>query len=124
MTDPIRAALERLVKASELVLRFDRWMPDLRDAIAAGKAALAEQQGEGPSDEEWDASADDIPPEQLAWAQARASDEELLELAQQHCISCAWSDGTIVSSYQEGTDMRSEVLSFARAVLARWGHQK
>ena len=46
MSDPIRAALERLVKASELVLRFDRWMPDLRDAIAAGKAALAEPVGE------------------------------------------------------------------------------
>ena len=50
------------------------------------------------------------------------TDEELLELAQHHSVSYTLSDGSVVYPLQEGCDMRDDVLSFARAVLARWGH--
>ena len=50
------------------------------------------------------------------------SDEELLELAQFHCISYTLSNGAVVSPFIEDTDMRYEVLSFARALLALRGN--
>lgn len=111
--DPIRAALERLLydiqdlsDSSQGIVglhrngdpapwnelleggRYSSW---LGDAIAAARAALAEQQGKGPSDippgpfsehelrEQWNQQADEFNQwdsldscEQLAWAQARA----------------------------------------------------
>lgn len=91
--DPIRAALERLAdELNRYDPKFDAF-PD--DALAAARAAL------------------DAAPE------GEPSNEELLEMGQLHCISYTLSDGTVASPYQEGTDMRSEVLSYARAVLAR-----
>jgi hypothetical protein len=46
--DPIRAALERLIEAHDAPAQIpvSQWTANLTDAIAAGKAALAEQQGE------------------------------------------------------------------------------
>ncbi len=50
------------------------------------------------------------------------SDEELLNLAQQYSVVYLLSDGSACHPFQEGYDMRNDVLNFARAVLARWGH--
>ena len=51
------------------------------------------------------------------------TDEELLLLA---CMTDLVYDngyGAFPSSFVEGTDITREALSFARAVLAKWGHQ-
>jgi hypothetical protein len=50
-----------------------------------------------------------------------ASDEELLELSQYHGVSYTMVDGGVIYPMQPGCDMRDDVLSFARAVLARYG---
>jgi hypothetical protein len=49
------------------------------------------------------------------------TDEELLELSAHHGVSYTMSSGEVVYPMQQGYDMRDDVLSFARAVLARWG---
>jgi hypothetical protein len=49
------------------------------------------------------------------------SDEEILALSQWHEVSYTLSDGRVVYPLQEGADMKDAVLSFTRAVLARWG---
>ena len=49
------------------------------------------------------------------------TDEEILALSQWHEVSYTLSDGRVVYPMQEGADMKDAVLSFARAVLARWG---
>jgi hypothetical protein len=71
--------------------------PRDRDLIDRARTALAQPQPQGPTD------------------------EELLELSQWHGVSYSMSDGTVIYPMQEGTDMKDEVLSFARAVLTRWG---
>jgi hypothetical protein len=48
MSDPIRAALERLIKDTEYLAKGGEDLDRTWAAIAAGKAALAEEQGEGP----------------------------------------------------------------------------
>ena len=52
------------------------------------------------------------------------SDEELLKLAQQYSVVYLLSDGSACHPFQEGYDMRNDVLNFARAVLARWGNRQ
>jgi hypothetical protein len=74
----------------------------LREAFLAGcshaaRAALAQPEPEG------------------------LTDEEILALSQWHEVSYTLSDGSVVYPMQEGTDMKDAVLSFTRAVLARWG---
>ena len=49
------------------------------------------------------------------------TDEELLELSAHHGVSYTLSSGEVVYPMQQGCDMRDDVLSFARAILARWG---
>jgi hypothetical protein len=49
------------------------------------------------------------------------TDEELLELSAHHGVSYTMSSGEVVYPMQQSCDMRDDVLSFARAVLARWG---
>ena len=49
------------------------------------------------------------------------TDEEILALSQGHEVSYTLSDGSVVYPMQEGSDMKDAVLSFTRAVLARWG---
>jgi hypothetical protein len=49
------------------------------------------------------------------------TDEELLQMAQWHNIAHIRPDGTVLYPWQGSQDMRTDVLSFARAVLQRWG---
>ena len=49
------------------------------------------------------------------------ADEELLELSAHHGVSYTMSTGEVIYPMQEGCDMRDDVLSFARAILARFG---
>jgi hypothetical protein len=49
------------------------------------------------------------------------TDEEILALSHEHEVSYTMCDGHVIYPKQEGCDMRDDVLSFARAVLARWG---
>jgi hypothetical protein len=49
------------------------------------------------------------------------TDEEILALSQWHEVSYTLSSGRVVYPLQEGSDMKDAVLSFTRAVLARWG---
>jgi hypothetical protein len=49
------------------------------------------------------------------------TDAELLELSAHHGVSYTMSSGEVVYPMQQGCDMRDDVLSFARAALARWG---
>jgi hypothetical protein len=49
------------------------------------------------------------------------TDEELLELSQFHGITYCMRDGSFIHPMQEGEDISDDVVSFARAVLARWG---
>jgi len=72
----------------------------------------------------------DLPYEAAAMQRARdalaqpepqgPSDEEILALSQWHEVSYTLSDGRVLYPLQEGTDMKDAVLSFTRAVLARW----
>lgn len=104
MSIDFRAALERLVELDDTVPHNrPGWSQEWSDAIATARAVLAEREVVSVVDE--------------------LSDEKLLELAQFHYVGYILRNGTMISPYQEGTDIRSEVLSFARAVLARWGHQ-
>ncbi len=49
------------------------------------------------------------------------TDEEILALSQWHEVSYTLINGSVIYPFQEGTDMKDAVLSFARAVLTRWG---
>jgi hypothetical protein len=51
----------------------------------------------------------------------KITDEDLLQLAQRNNIAEVRPDGTVLYPWQGSQDMRTDVLSFARAVLARWG---
>lgn len=60
--------------------------------------------------------------EQLAQPEPEGpTDEEILALSQEHGVSYTMCDGGVIHGRREGHDMRDDVLSFARAVLARWG---
>ena len=114
MTTPTRPACLELV----LALLGDPEAARLRSYIEAleARAALAQPEPEmvanGPAV---------LKSREPASVAGEPSDEELLRLGQAHYISYTLSDGTAISLYQEGTDIRPELLSFARAVLARWG---
>jgi hypothetical protein len=49
------------------------------------------------------------------------TNEEILALSHEHEVSYTMCDGHVIYPKQEGCDMRDDVLSFTRAVLARWG---
>ena len=49
------------------------------------------------------------------------TDEEILALSHEYEVSSTMCDGHVIYPKQEGCDMRDDVLSFTRAVLARWG---
>ena len=93
--DPIRAALERLIEDTEYLAKGGEDLDRAWVAIAAGKAALAEQQGEGPSDEDLLQVAINT---RLCRFQATAGDPVQYELTE------------------------AQINAYARAVLARWGH--
>ena len=97
---------------AELVddLEWCDWPYKLKETIRAdidrARAALADEPAAG----EPSAIAEQL------------SDEELLKLAQQYSIVYLLSDGSACHPFQEGCDMRNDVLNFARAVLTRWGN--
>ena len=99
--DPIRAALERLIKDTEYLAKGGEDLDRAWAAIAAAQSALAEQQVGGPSDEELLDLADD-------------SDMDPFEGER------SYSDGTVIKEgCWEAWD--HQLLAFARAILARWG---
>ena len=53
------------------------------------------------------------------------TDEEILDLSQEHGVSYTRLGGEVIHPYQEVVDIKDDVLSFARAVIAadraRWG---
>jgi len=53
------------------------------------------------------------------------TDEEILSLSQEHQVSFTMCDGGVIYPLQAGADMKDDVLSFARALIAadraRWG---
>jgi len=49
------------------------------------------------------------------------TDEEILALSQEHGVSYTMLNGGVIYGKREGCDMRDDVLSFARDMLARWG---
>jgi hypothetical protein len=67
----------------------------LMDAMAATAAALAQPEPQGPSD------------------------EDLIRMAENAGFVYE-NDGDLFNSYIDSFDIKMEVLSFARAVLARW----
>ena len=93
MSNDIRAALERLVELSEQRAIASAWT----DAIAAARAALAEPVGEQHV----------IQPYKFTESGDGPTDEELLAMR-------SWS------SHSHTFD--SDLVDFARAVLARWCH--
>ena len=87
MSDSIRAALERLIARLDETADPDGPVPAWVDSYCAARAALAEQQGEGPSDKE---------------------------------LNILWNCSGIADEHGNHT---GNIFEFARAVLARWGHQ-
>jgi len=51
----------------------------------------------------------------------RPSDEEVLRLAQQYSVAYLLDDGSACTPFQDGYDLRGELIAFASALLARWG---
>ena len=53
------------------------------------------------------------------------TEEEILNLSEEHCVSYTRPGGDVIYPYKDGTDMKDDVLSFARALIAadraRWG---
>ena len=53
------------------------------------------------------------------------TDEEILSLSQEHQVSFTMCDGGVIYPLQAGADVKDDVLSFARALIAadraRWG---
>ena len=53
------------------------------------------------------------------------TDEEILNLSEEHCVSHTRPGGDVIYPYKDGTDMKDDVLSFARALIAadraHWG---
>ena len=53
------------------------------------------------------------------------TDEEILNMSEEHCVSYTRPGGDVIYPYKDGTDMKDDVLSFARALIAadrvRWG---
>jgi hypothetical protein len=92
---------------AELVYELEEWVAfgDIgkiefaHALIDRARAALAQPEPQGPTD------------------------DEILALSQEHEVSYTMSNGSVVYPMQEGSDMKDAVLSFARAVLDRWGNQ-
>jgi hypothetical protein len=84
---------------AELHAAFNTYAVDEphHDLLVRARAALAQPDPQGPTD------------------------EEILALSQWHEVSYTLSNGNVVYPMQEGSDMKDAVLSFTRDVLARWG---
>ena len=98
MTDPYRALCAELVDS--LHKHTSMWEGHEIDLVARARALLDQPVAEGPTDDK----LMDI---------ARATD----------LVYYMGEDCGFASPYMEGTDITAEVLAYARAVLAKWGHQ-
>jgi len=53
------------------------------------------------------------------------TDEEILNLSEEHCVSYTRLDGSVTYPYENDMNMKDDVLFFARALIAadraRWG---
>ena len=103
MTTDYRALCVELLEALENAIRVihhedgTRHISTADAVIAKADAALAQPEPQGPTD------------------------EEILALSQEHGVSYTRLNGGVIYPRPEGYDIRDDVLSFARAVLARWG---
>ena len=97
MTNPYRAMCAELLEWAE---RTSSHYYKQADVIVRARALLAQPVAEGPTDDK----LMDI---------ARATD----------LVYYMGEDCGFASPYMEGTDITAEVLAYARAALAKWGHQ-
>ena len=103
MTTDYRVELQRLVKAYDD--HGGNWPEDdaeaLRQAVERARAFLSQPKSEGPTD------------------------EEILNLSEEHCVSYTRLDGSVTYPYENDMNMKDDVLFFARALIAadraRWG---
>jgi hypothetical protein len=97
MTTDYRALCAELLEALEIQL--DELRFNSRLCIRA-RALLAQPEPEGPTD------------------------DKLLDIAlATDLVFFPYKGRGCASPYMEGTDITAEVLAYARAVLAKWGHQ-
>jgi hypothetical protein len=122
MTD-FRALCAELVHLNEV--EVDDWTRKWADVVKRTKAALA--QPESQDVDPWPMPGDAEGLAEVFWGRydqpepQGPTDEEILALSQEHGVSYTRLNGGVIYGRPEGYDMRDDVLSFARAVLARWG---
>jgi len=101
MTDTFRALCAELTYCWSRTTNPDDFAENAAPIIGRMRAALAQPK-----------------PEAL-------TDEEILNLSEEHCVSHTRPGGDVIYPYKDGTDMKDDVLSFARALIAadraRWG---
>ena len=99
MTTDCKALCAELLEIIDLLCEGDA-RPDC-DIVARARAFLDQPEPEEPTD------------------------EEILNLSQEHQVSYSMSDGRVIYPFQSSADMRDVLLSFARALIAadraRWG---
>jgi hypothetical protein len=95
MTTDYRALCAELLCSLE---QYPVQPPRDRDLIDRARAALAQPEPQG------------------------ASDEDLIRMAENAGFAYE-NDGGLFNSHIDSFDIKLEVLSFARAVLARWGNR-
>ena len=106
MTNPYRALLAELLlfseEAGEICMNESLWPKSDPNCtlLDRARALLAQPEPKGPTDDK----LMDI---------ARATD----------LVYYMGEDCGFASPYMEGTDITAEVLAYARAALAKWGHQ-
>ena len=108
MTNPYRAMCaelaEELVNEYGYCTEWEKGLPlcesNVSELLTRARALLAQPVAEGPTDDK----LMDI---------ARATD----------LVYYMGEDCGFASPYMEGTDITAEVLAYARAALAKWGHQ-
>ncbi len=101
----------------------------LRVAAAQGRRGPEHWEGSHPDDFDkgWDAAMDwvakiaaEMDPATLAQLKpAKLTDEEILELSEAHEIAHSLGNGRWEHPFQEGYDMRKDLLSYSRALIAR-----
>ena len=99
MTDPYRAMCAELVDAIFTPNPYN-WEDSLYEAANRARALLDQPVAEDPTD------------------------DKLMDIAlATDLVFFPYKGRGCASPYMEGTDITAEVLAYARAVLAKWGHQ-
>jgi hypothetical protein len=97
MTNPYRAMCAELLEWAE---RTSSHYYKQADVIVRARALLAQPMAEGPTD------------------------DKLMDIARATDLVYYMGEGLgFASPYMEEADITAEVLAFARAALAKWGHQ-